>query len=108
MTDDDLISAATGMREGILDGKSSEMACFMVATPLQGWLSFQGIETELVEADLGDINHCWLELPDGRVLDPTADQFNGMDENPGEPLPPVYLGPPTIIHPLKVIEGGKP
>lgn len=30
-------------------------------------------------------DHIWLELSDGRVLDPTADQFPLS-------LPPVYLG----------------
>jgi hypothetical protein len=53
-----------------------------------------GVETELVEADFGWTNHCWLALPDGRILDPTADQFVGH----GATLPPVYLGPLPVIY----------
>ena len=32
------------------------------------------------------MNHIWIRLADGRVLDPTADQFGDY--------PPVYLGDP--------------
>jgi hypothetical protein len=56
-----------------------------VSAPLQGLLSaVYGIETSLEEADLGHTNHVFLRLPDGRILDATADQFD---------LPCVYLGP---------------
>lgn len=95
MTDDELIDFAAGFREGILDGKPSEMMCFAVCVPLEGLLRFHGIEVELVEGDSDECNHFWLRLADGRVLDPTADQFN---EDRAEPLPPVYLGLPTDIH----------
>lgn len=55
-----------------------------------------GVETECVETDLGAMNHIWLRLPDGRALDPTADQFNRLF--PAMNLPAVYLGPPLSIH----------
>jgi len=58
---------------------------------------------------LPEMNHYWLELPDGQVLDPTADQFN--DEDGFEhlrPLPPVYIGKPLDIHRAALSEGGKP
>ena len=99
MSDDELVGFATEFRQGLLDGKSSEMMCFAVCSALAGLLEFHGVSTELVEGDLGEFNHCWLRLSDGRVLDPTADQFNsyGFD-----PLPPVYLGQPTKIHPASL------
>ena len=96
MSDDELLSIVTEFREGILDGESSTMRCFMVSAPLQGYLSFIGFETELVETDLGEMNHVWLRLPDGRALDATADQFNTLF--PDMDLPPVYLGKPLSIH----------
>lgn len=70
--------------------------CFAVCAPLAGLLRLHGIEARVVEGFPSDgdfYNHVWLELPDGRVLDPTADQFADM--------PPVYLGPrhPAIHHP---------
>lgn len=59
--------------------------CAVVCYPLQGYLGFLGVGTELVEVMLQYSNHFFLRMPDGRVLDPTADQFEG---------PKVYLGPP--------------
>ena len=34
-------------------------------------------------------DHVWLKLEDGRILDPTADQFTNMD---GSAMPAVFLG----------------
>jgi hypothetical protein len=97
VTDEELLHIASEFRDGILDGDSSAWKCYMVSAPLQGYLAFAGgPETELVETDLGHMNHIWLRLPDGRALDPTADQFNALF--PDMNLPPVYLGPPLAIH----------
>lgn len=96
MTDNQLVRFASEFREGILDGGGSSFCCWMVCAPLSGLLRCYGVETETVEGDLGECNHFWLKLPDGRVLDPTADQFNYAR---AQPLPPVYLGPPLDIHP---------
>lgn len=57
--------------------------CFAVCAPLQAWLEAGGVESNLITADFPQMNHVWLELSDGRILDPTADQFG---------LEPVYLG----------------
>lgn len=97
MTDDEIIEVATEFREGILGGDSSAWMCAAVSWPLQSYLSvFHGIKSEAVESDLGDLNHVWLRLEDGRALDPTADQFNALF--PAMNLPPVYLGPRLSIH----------
>lgn len=82
----ELISIARQFRRGILGTRPSADMCMVVAAPLQGFLAaVYGIETVLVEVDFGTTNHVYLRLPDGRILDPTADQFPGM--------PDVYLGP---------------
>jgi hypothetical protein len=57
--------------------------CFAVCAPLQPLLYLAGVESELVEVSFAEVNHCFLRLSDGRILDPTADQFG---------LEPVYLG----------------
>lgn len=98
MTDAELIAFAAEFRAGLLDGKPSDFMCATVCMPLAGLLGCYGIEAEVIEGDLGEMNHCWLLLADGRVLDPTADQFNSYGF---EPLPPVYLGPAKAIHPRK-------
>lgn len=96
MTDTELINFASDFREGILEGRTSEGMCFVIAAPLESLLRICGVGSRLIMGDLEETNHCWLLLDDGRVLDPTADQFNG----PGvSPLPPVYLGEPTNLHP---------
>lgn len=95
MKDRELIEFATDFRKGILGDHSSKMMCFAVSAPLQGILSACGVNSELVETDLGECNHLFLVLDDGRVLDPTADQFNYWRK---ENLPPVYLGKKLDIH----------
>jgi hypothetical protein len=99
--DDDLIEFVTEFRAGILDGRPSNMRCAMVCWPLATLLCMVGVECQTVESDLesdlGEMNHFWLRLADGRALDPTIDQFNNLfNEN----WPPVYLGPPTKYHAL--------
>src|SRR5687768_15473336 len=94
MTDKQLIRFVTAFRGGILGKQPSRAMCAAVCYPLVGLLSFHGVRAEVIEVDLSTsdldaLSHVWLRLPDGRALDPTADQFGG---------PPVYLGPPTAYH----------
>lgn len=96
MTDEQLVHYATEFREGILDGRSSAFMCGMVCWPLSTLLGMYGVKNTTVESDLGEINHIWIRLADGRVLDPTADQFGQLF--PDMALPPVYLGEPLSIH----------
>jgi len=95
LTDKNLIKIVAEFRAGILGPKPSKSMCFAVCAPLAGYLGFYGVQAKIVEGvvvkDGGwETNHFWLELADGRVLDPTADQFNDL---PDIHLPPVYLGP---------------
>jgi hypothetical protein len=81
-------------RKGIIGKRSSDLMCFAVCAPLQGYLGMLGYETKLVKGEIDVsadyvIGHYWLALPDGRIIDPTADQF----ESPtGEKMPEVYIG----------------
>jgi hypothetical protein len=85
VTDRQLLRFAASFRRGILGrGKSSRAMCFAVAAPLESLLLMCGVEVRLVKGLVGDWEHYWLELGDGRILDPTADQFS---------MAPVYLGP---------------
>ena len=97
VSDADLIEIATEFRAGILDGGPSDWMCADVSWPLASLLSaIYGVECETVETDLGECNHIWIKLADGRALDPTADQFNRWF--PRKAYPPVYLGCPTELH----------
>jgi hypothetical protein len=101
MTDTELIEIATEFREGILDGGPSDLECFKVVAPLAGLLEFYGLYAKVMESDVTikrgkpgqKCNHFWIKLEDGRVLDPTADQFNKVHK---KNMPPVYLGKPTL------------
>jgi hypothetical protein len=86
----DLLDCALEFRQGILENGSSPRMCFAVCAPLQGFLSaIYNFETELTEGAIGEHQHYWLTLPDGQIIDPTADQF----PNPtGEPMPEVFIG----------------
>jgi hypothetical protein len=95
VNDKEIIEFATSFREGILDGRPSEMMCFMVCAPMESLLNMYGVKCEMVNGEDDERNHYWLKLADGRVLDPTADQFNGSQHRN---LPSVYLGPLTAIH----------
>lgn len=97
MTDKQLVRFVAAFRDGILGGDPSDHYCFMISAPLEAMLRLDGLEVELIESDLGFMNHFWLRLADGRALDPTADQFNSYDN---KQRPPIYLGPPMPdIHP---------
>lgn len=96
MTDRVLVNQVKAFRGGILNGQSSRMMCGVVCFALQGYLEWIGLQSELFESDLGEMNHVWLKLPDGRVLDPTADQFN--EWFPHKNYPSVHLGEPLDIH----------
>ncbi len=76
--------------------------CFIICDPLEGLLKESGIAATRIDGNVEGWDHCWLELGDGRILDPTADQFPNL-AGP-EPIPPVFLGlrphwyDPTPIH----------
>lgn len=94
MKDRELISLCLKFRNGVLGKKSSWGQCYVVAAPLQGYLNIllnKTYELQLGYVTIGcDItNHYWLELGDGRILDPTADQFNDVL---GKTMPKIYIG----------------
>lgn len=98
MTKRQLISIARGFRNGLLAGSASDLMCAVVSHPLAGYLSAIGVDCSVKKVDLkweheGRAfvgNHVFISLPDGRVLDPTASQFDGF--------PDVYVGKPKWIH----------
>lgn len=94
MNDAQLIRFAADFRRGILGRDGSDSMCFAVCAPLVTLLNMSGVEATLKEGtvklfSIGHGNHFWIELADGRVLDPTADQFNRIRK---AKLPKVYLG----------------
>lgn len=99
MTDEALIVFAQEFRKGILGRKKPKGMCAKVSWALQGYLRWaSGLKTKVYESDVGKWNHVYLVLPDGRVLDATADQFSTEKKK----YPPVYLGKP-----IKKLHTGK-
>ena len=73
-------------RRGILDGKGSLMMCYAICLPLRSYLRYSfEIETDLIEGTVYGANHYWLQMIDGTIIDPTADQFDYK-------MPKVYIG----------------
>lgn len=94
-----ILRAAEGFREGILNGRLSKGFCLAICLPLWAWLKSLGGQkrARLVELHFYYLdrygndettNHFLIELEDGRVLDPTADQFERSPK-----FPKIYLGP---------------
>jgi hypothetical protein len=95
MNDKQLVKFTAAFKRGILGKSSSDGACFMVCAPLVSLLNLHGVAAELVNRKMGNGNHYWIKLADGRVLDPTAEQFNNRSVSQ---WPPVYLGRPYSLH----------
>ena len=84
------MSTVLSFRQGILQGRPSSLMCLMVCAPLEGYLrAVSGVETHAASGWIDGMEHFWLEMEDGRIIDPTADQFAKPN---GEPMPPVYIG----------------
>lgn len=85
---------ATAFVKGLLGGDSPGGMCYAVSAALQGYLSFAGVQCGLEKCWIADRKsghwqHYYLRLPNGRILDPTASQFNRML---GRQMPLVYIG----------------
>lgn len=103
-SDKRIISCAKSFRKGLLNGAPSLGMCAAVCWPLTTLLQAHGVDCKAVESDLGHMNHFWIRLADGRALDPTADQFNGMGFSDVPAMPEIYLGEPLVIH-RNTVEG---
>ena len=104
MNDRELKRIALEFRKGILAGSPSDMMCFAICAPLESYLVVcHEFVTHMEEVDFGCVNHCWLRLEDGRILDPTADQFSGKTLK----LPKVYLGEVPEIYAKWMAEAGR-
>lgn len=95
MTDAEIIEFAAEFRGGLIGQGGPHMLCFVICAPLVTLLGMHGVPGRMMEGDVhlkggGGMNHVWIELDDGRVLDPSADQFNGFRDGD---MPAVYLGP---------------
>jgi hypothetical protein len=102
MTDEKLLKMVKGFRAGILGRKRPNLMCYAVSAPLSCYLNFGGIVNKLKEVCVvqgPDVYfHWYIELQNGRILDPTASQFTTPA---GEPMPLIYLGERPSWYQLK-------
>ncbi len=86
--DIELLEFTADFRRGIIGRGTAKSMCFVVCAPLETLLVLSGFDVKLVEGEVETkdcvLGHYWLELKDGRILDPTADQFENM--------PKIYIG----------------
>ena len=80
-----LAGIVIGFRNGLLGKRRPTDMCRVVCLPLESYLRVEGYDTIVVEGTVEGWDHCWLRLADGRIIDPTADQF-------GNGMPKVYIG----------------
>jgi hypothetical protein len=95
VTDKELIDYASEFRRAIIGDAPGAWWCAGISAPLHAVLTALGVAADIVKSDLGHCAHVFIRFPDGRVLDPTAEQFNWCSR---VQLPAVYLGPPSDIH----------
>ena len=88
--DRELLRLARLAREHITLGNRSQGYCTAICIPLATYLTKRGMEAQEVNGGVGDWQHMWIALGDGRILDPTADQFNRAGT---VRMPAIYLGP---------------
>lgn len=88
-SDRNLLRLVTEFRKGILARRRSNGFCWAVSGALEGYLRFLGHDCQLSEGWIGDYSHFWITLSDGRIIDPTADQFKTPT---GRKMPKVYIG----------------
>ena len=90
MTDKQLIKVVNQFTRGMINGKPTTQKCYLVCAPLYSYLRFIGVDVELIEGEVETDKlihgHYWLQLSDGRIIDPTANQFEGLQ------LPANYIG----------------
>lgn len=84
-----LYRTVESFRRGIVQNDEPFRKCYMVCAPLQSFLALLGWHTELVQGLCDGWEHYWLEFPDGRIVDPTASQFNKPN---GAKMPKIYIG----------------
>lgn len=92
MTDKELLKFVKEFRKGVLGKREPDRMCFAICSPLSSLFSMVGVNNELVRGIIWDrigMEHYWLKLPDGRIIDPTASQFA---DPKGNKMPVVYLG----------------
>jgi hypothetical protein len=85
-----LLRIARAAREHITLGAPANKWCVAVCVPLALYLTRRGFPAMDVHGGVGEWQHTWIALGDGRILDPTADQFN---RTTATRMPPIYLGP---------------
>ena len=90
MTTRELKQVSREFRGGLIGKREGDMMCAVVCYALNGYLSFLGQSSTIEEVMLKYSNHVFLRLPDGRILDPTADQFGDY--------PAIYVGKPLWFH----------
>lgn len=90
MTDSKLKRTAMEFRIGLMCGRRvSRGLCFAVSWPLCGLLRFYKVRARLTSATVNGVEHWFITLDKGRILDATADQFKTQE---GGRMPKVYLG----------------
>lgn len=98
MKDEILKAFALSFRNKVIGYSSSEGWCRTVSSSLLPLLAEHGVKGVLEQAEVykerGNaaslVSHTFIRLDDGRILDPTADQFRSPT---GNQMPKVFLGP---------------
>lgn len=82
MKDKELLKYVKEFTKGITESNSVGK-CYMVVAPLSTLLDMSGVENEIEKGIViykgEEYEHFWIKLKDGRILDPTSDQFKKLN-----------------------------
>ena len=82
MDNNEIFRISKEFTAGFLGHRTSAGHCSSVCSALHAYLAFEEINVSLTCGELEHDNeiyeHWWLTLPDGTIIDPTADQFNAL------------------------------
>lgn len=90
-SDQQIMRIARATRDRITLGGRSSGYCAVVCVPLAVYLTSRGVSAVDIHGAVGEWQHTWIALENGRILDPTADQFNSKQY--AARMPQIYLGP---------------
>lgn len=80
MTDQQIIDFSKAFTKEYLNGRESTGLCYRVCSVLVCELHDRGVECTLTDGFISydgiDARHFWITFEDGRIIDPTAGQFN--------------------------------
>ena len=91
LNNEEILNLSREFRQAVLEKDPSDEMCMALSSNLLALLHSKGAAGSLEISELEEIDHIFIKLPDGQILDVSADQFGSQYQD-------VYMGPALDIH----------